>query len=566
MKKLWSFILAALFLLCMGCAPQKESSSGELEITPNVPSGGDEGEEKPTVPPSGDGEEKPTEPEDTGNGVVVSQIKQKNGRYHISYLGQPYTLLGGQIRADGLTNRGTGDQTPPSGAPAALDYADVEPYIAAAKAFGLNTVEIPVEWHDIEPEKDRYDFTSLDAYMAACNKHGIKMELLWFSTNMCGDTCSFQVPDYIYNDPQTYPRLLTRYGWWDWMYGYKVHLRLDSPALMEREAKACKAITDHIYEWNKANGKQYPVLGIQVQNETDGLLRWRSKPNQADLAARNNMTDAELWQMTLNALDNAGKAFKSGKYKVYTRANMTVSLGAGDFAESADPCSPKDVLALDGIDIVGDDPYTQDVDGIAAMVRSYMLEGNYPHAAENMGAYTAGAALMLSTVAAGGGYCLYDFATPEFFVWMNDHFQSTYQMDQGVLNPDLTEKAHSAEVSKMAKAITACSAPFAALPVQNMAAFGLKSRAGQTETSTLTVGGRQVTFTTDTGAKGFAFTDGETITLFATDNAQFTVAGIGKVGYAGRYNGEAFVRGDKVYPVLDTVTIDNRVVRFELSR
>lgn len=548
MRRKLGVLVGLTAMLLIGCNDPVDSSSSSFESSSLISSSSQSSVEEDT------------------NKMVTSVKTLENGRTYIDYLGKPFLIIGGQIRVDGLMNRGTGSHAPVPGSPAPLTASEIEPYIKEAKDFGLNTVGIPIDWRDIEPEYDVYNYEVLDTLMSLVNKYDMKMEILWFSTNMCGDTHSFHLPDYLY-DESTYPRLKSNYNYFSWMYGLVNHFRLDSEALMEREAKMLTNMMDHIYEWNLANGKKYPVIGVQVHNEADGLVRWRASAEQADLARLNNMSLVELWQMTLNALDNAGKAIKEGKYKVYTRVNMTVSYNMNDFPQ-AKGCSPLDVLRLEGIDIVGDDPYVESPVTIKDTINAYKKENNYPHIAENMGDYESTSALMLAAFANGGSYTIYDFATPHYFVYMNSYGGSSYRMDQGIVNYDFSYKPHSALTKTLINGVGAASYLFATSDLSKVAAFNISTlKAQDTLNETFNVNGINVTMKTTDGALGYVIIDGEYITLFSTSKAtfEFENATLERFCYNGYYDSLGnFTNVDKLYPVGNSfITSGGEVVRIK---
>ena len=135
---------------------------------------------------------------------IVSEIKTlENGKTYLEVDGNPFALRGGQLRVDGLLNR---DYEWYPNAMDPLTYDQIEEYFKQAKEFNLNTLELALDWKRIEIEKDVYDFTLVDKLLSMSNKYDLKCEFLWFSTNMCGDSHQFHIPDYIIYDQETYPR------------------------------------------------------------------------------------------------------------------------------------------------------------------------------------------------------------------------------------------------------------------------------------------------------------------------------------------------------------------------
>lgn len=457
------------------------------------------------------------EPEN-GDYLVSCIKKLSDDKTYLEVDGHPFAIRGGQVRIDGMLNR----LDSVVGAPLPLTMAELEEYFKAAKAINLNTLELSLDWRRIEPEKDVFDFTLVDNLLSLSNKYDLKCEFLWFSTNMCGDSHSFQLPDYIVNDTATYSRFETEKTYISTIYGEMFWLVINDPDLMERERIVLEKLMNHVYEWNLANGKKNPLIGIQVHNECDGLLRWRLE--QRELAMDGvPLTPEFLWNVTLESLDNAGKAIKSSKYKIYTRCNMTVTFGVNSFPQfSGKTFSPLDVLALEGIDIVGDDPYSTNPSMINKTIREYSVNGNYPHIAENMGDYESSPSLFLSAYQAGGSYMFYDLATPEYFVFVNGN--GSYHMDQGLLNPDLTYKAHTAETVKIISGISKMGSILPLVFSEDFAAFNIMSELPKTELEqTICTSSLKIKYKTNQGGIAFAIEHDEYVYLYSTAGCQMTI-------------------------------------------
>ena len=86
-----------------------------------------------------------------------------------------------------------------------------EKLVAQVAADGFNTVSVPVHWYEVEPKKDRFDWTILDSYLKLVNKYGLKMEMLWFGANSGGhvqwlgrpnkNAVHLRTPDYVLYSP-----------------------------------------------------------------------------------------------------------------------------------------------------------------------------------------------------------------------------------------------------------------------------------------------------------------------------------------------------------------------------
>ena len=477
------------------------------------------------------------------NTLVSTVRKLENGKTYLEVDGKPFTLRGAQVRIDGLLNRTSQniESHPP------LTETEIEKYFENAKKCHLNTLELSLDWARIEPTKDNFDFSLVDMLLRLSNKYDLKCEFLWFSTNMCGDSHEFQVPNYILDDDVTYPKLQSEYVRYSGIYGMYCNLILNNPNLMERERNVLNKLMDYIYNWNLDHDNKNPLIGIQVHNEADCLLRWRYDSHKFKIDGR-VATRKDLWDMTLESLDNAGKAIKNSKYQIYTRCNMCVTLGNKVFPQtSQEGYSPMDVYNLEGIDIVGDDPYSENPVAINDDVVSYSFDNNYPMICENMGNYSNSPALFLTAYQAGGCYMFYDLATPEYFVFING--TSSYQMDQGLLNPNFTYKAHSLKTISMIKGIESVESIIPTLDNNNFACFNvLNIEPVEQLVQTINTSNIEITYKTNNGGIAFAIEKDEYLYLYSTDDAIFNLENVSFVYKAdiGCFKGDEFEIEDSV--------------------
>ena len=482
--------------------------------------------------------------------TMVSCLKQtESGKVYLEVDGLPYSIVGAQLRVDGLLNRHYGFYPH---AEDALTYEEIEVYFKKAKECGINTLGLSIDWRRIEVSKDVYDFTLTDKLLEMANKYDLKCEFLWFSTNMCGDTHSFHIPDYIIDDSQTYQRYEANAYPESGMYGKYCWLVLNDPDLMEREALVLEKLMQHTYEWNLANGKKNPLIGMQIHNESDGLVRWRLTQKELKLNGV-SVTPEELWKVTLDALDNAGKTVKRANYKIYTRVNMTVTCGVGEFPQwMGKNLSPLDVIALEGIDMVGDDPYVEEPTIINNTIKEYAINGNYPHIAENMGNYASSPSMFLTTYQAGGSYIFYDFATPEYFVYMNTVNNSSYQMDQGLLNPDLTYKPHTQATLDIIKGIKSMGSILPLVDSSNFIAFNVLTKEPQQQlTQTICTENLRIKYETENGGLAFAVACEEYLYIYSTKDCKMTIENASFI-----YKGDIGYFEGLEYVILESETIN----------
>jgi len=172
----------------------------------------------------------------------MPRLVKKDGRYAFFVDGQPYLILGAQINNS-------------SSWPAVLP--EVWPAIEAMHA---NTVEAPVYWEQIEPQRDRFDFANVDELVKQARMHHVYLVLLWFGTWKNGRM--HYAPEWVKIDPVQYPRVINDRG-----------ERLDvlspnSDANLEADKEAFAALMQHL---KQIDGDEHTVIMMQVENESGTL-------------------------------------------------------------------------------------------------------------------------------------------------------------------------------------------------------------------------------------------------------------------------------------------------------
>lgn len=444
-----------------------------------------------------------------GEDVYVTSLKKNTfGETYLDYDGKPLQYDGVQIRTDAFMNTDKWNED------------DIEILFKTAKEAGFNIVEVPLEWADIEIEKDIFDFYYVFKVLEYARKYDLKIEFLWFGTNMCGDTHSYTVPDYILRDGKTYPKFdAPRTGeFWSY-YGIMWYLDFSNEQLLEREGNALDKILDYIYEYDSTHGAKKSVISFQVHNEADIFARWRiftTGKEVIDPKTGVKFDKKDAFKHVTDALDYLGKRIKSHKYKIITRTNIATGTKGdsdgeysgiydknGDIAEIRSFI--QDFYALEGIDMVGDDCYNatlKDVKGIEKMYRE-KLDGNFSHIAENDGNYANTSSLLLTSAVMKSGYLVYELATSPFFKKNN-----STDIDQGIykVNADktLTPKAHASSIKLTLEGLRACSSPLNLAKYGNVLGFNLNSDSPQTSlTQTIKSENVKVNFETTKGASGY---------------------------------------------------------------
>lgn len=480
----------------------------------------------------------------------VSQLNvTAGGKVYYEVDGKPFLFIGTEIRVDAFQNCET------------QSVESLEKYFRASADLGVTTVLIPIEWRRIEPVKDTYDFTDVGVLLGYAKKYGLKAEFLWFSTNMCGDSHSFHIPDYIWNDEVNYPKYQTTHkGWWWSYYGYMGLLWLSNPALLQRETKAVGELMNYVSTWDSQNGATHVLTGIQLYSEPDAFARWRLTLQNIKLPdGSRNITVQEAWDDLCTALDVVGRAFKESSYPVLTRTNLiqlqVPDCGWEDFAVR--------IFNLEGVDAVGNDSYTTDLNAtrksLLDLAGSAYGNSNFPHIAENKGSYANTPSLILLAVSMGGGYNIYDIATPKHFI---DHpgndpafaagidhgILTTYNYLQPDSATDLKDKPHTKETRVLLKGLKDAAYPLIMTNNSDIATFNIVTDLPQKDfEQTVSTGTVNFHFKTNQAGVGFGLKCKDDIVLFCTKKCSITLNNIlfTSVAY-GKYNNDGTFITDSV--------------------
>ncbi|MBF0648205.1 DUF4978 domain-containing protein [Dysgonomonas sp. GY75] len=252
-------------------------------------------------------------------------------KYVLRVDGKTFYMTSIQIRLDKLKGYlGWGDTA-------------LEAVVKQASDDGFNSVSIPICWRDVEPEKDKFDWTTLDKYMGWCKKYNLKMELLWFSWSSGGriqwltknnktSVKEIRVPDYVCSKEGTSEfKVVRNTDPWtlDW---YDENLR-------NRERYVVERIMEHLAEWNDRNEKTNTVIGIQLGNEPHG--------HEITISPTH----------IIEYFHHVGAAVKDSKYKVWTRVNC-VSWMTPNYIKANEKKRTNGGTNIDfvGIDVYGTTP------------------------------------------------------------------------------------------------------------------------------------------------------------------------------------------------------------------
>lgn len=237
---------------------------------------------------------------------VISYVDTSlNGsqKYVLRVDDKPFYMTNVQVRFDKLRYRWN------------WDIATCERLIKETAALGFNTLSIPIHWVEVEPAKDKFDWTTLDLYMGLAQKYNFRVEMLWFGQNSGGHVQwlkpdQLRTPDYVMHSPKAgdFQSFSTAGSSKETTSEFTIRrdisdytLDLNDKKLCAREAYVLGKVMEHIARWDAENGARHTLIGVQLNNEV------RSFPSST----------------IVEYMSELGRAVKESPYSVWTRMNCT---------------------------------------------------------------------------------------------------------------------------------------------------------------------------------------------------------------------------------------------------
>lgn len=160
-----------------------------------------------------------------------------NGRWSLQVDGKPYLVLGGQAH-----NSSTWAKTMPQ-------------LWDAVHSMSANTLEIPIYWEMIEPQKGQFDYSSIQMLLDQARQHNTRLILLWFATWKNGS--NHYMPEWMKRESKRFPNVTGKNG-----------KPIDSPSPHTEEAmKLDAAAFAKVMGYLKEKDPQHTVIMVQVENE-----------------------------------------------------------------------------------------------------------------------------------------------------------------------------------------------------------------------------------------------------------------------------------------------------------
>ena len=390
-----------------------------------------------------------------------------------------------------------------------------------AKELNVNCVQVPVTWKDCEPEEGIFDWTNLDWALEECRKYGLRLEIVWFGSNVCGAGWASMTPEWITNCPDRFEPIRMADGsavgtWYQHpMDGQKYTLCPENPELQSIERRVVTRMMTHLLETDQ----DATAIAFQAENEPS-LVQHNPKLNETDRChcARCNALfdafdgDATAFsrQRLALAIDRVASWVKASARPMLTRINFIPSYYMMDQdVETFRRFAPH-------VDLCGYDSYEVPPQWVFNINRRlYSVLGNTPHLSELGGDDPHCVNIILDLVAAGGCgaeiYQLCGYAPCE---------------DNWVITPEgIDAKPYTDEIRQTFGMLLKAMEKLAVLPNGREGALFFNGE-GFTQAiyeEQKVLHGWPLSYQTQAGGIGIAFRDGNDLVLMSSKSGMFTL-------------------------------------------
>ncbi|WP_071145138.1 GH35 family beta-galactosidase [Bacteroides ihuae] len=180
--------------------------------------------------------------DDLTNNLALPIIRETNGVKQLYVNNEPFLIIGAE-----LLN---------SSASSIEHMKDIWAHVCS---LNVNTVFLPINWQQFEPEEGVFDYSLIDSHIKSAHDNNLKLVILWFGSWKNGE--SHYTPNWVKTDMKRFPRMLYK----DKRISTTIS-NLNSNCL-NADLKAYKRLMERIAQVDKDG----TVLMVQIENEV-GLL------------------------------------------------------------------------------------------------------------------------------------------------------------------------------------------------------------------------------------------------------------------------------------------------------
>lgn len=441
---------------------------------------------------------------------VISEIRElQNGKKVLFVEDKPFHTYGIQLRLDRFRNN------------AHKENKDLKGLFKAAKELCVNTVQVVVTWKEVEPEEGTYDFSNLEFAVIQCEENNLKMEIVWFGSNVCGSGWDNFTPEWLINDRERFYLMVNQNGeelaanYIHPMDGRKHAFCVENDELLICEGR----VIDQMLKYLEGIDKSHTVIGYQVENEPS-IVQHNPEGNMTDrchCSKCNSLYESGKYSSPLDFskerlavyLNKVASYVKNSKLKIITRVNFICWYWDIDedvgFLRRYAPM----------VDFVGYDNYGSTLaKEYEILIDDLSREGNVPHISEASGDESNQRERIFSTISADAiGYEVYQLAP------------ATEKEDNCILNADLAYKDQRAEEIKRAFKLLGEAMPKLAVKKRgyDVIYFNTGYECQKCYQQSSEIMGRTIEYSTKDCGIGVTFEDNEWLVLISSNKGIFRV-------------------------------------------
>ncbi len=464
------------------------------------------------------------------NQIIPYQIEgtEEGKDYITDNNGLPLLLLASEIRFDVLTYA---DE---------LTIEQLENYFYLISETNLNTVEITLPWSMVEPKKDEYDFTVVDAFFDYAVAYDLYLNIQWYGSFVDGESRTVFLPDYITEDTKTYPLLADLYD-----FGIFGRVRINDwtdEDLLKREGMAVEAVLNRFAERSN-DTEQYPLVMFQPGQGLDRFPRWRISQYELEEDGL-PMTPGSAWEKVLVYIEFMADIIKTSDYVPLTRVEFTEQNAVVGYVY--------DVADLENVDIVSP-TYLHSISNVKSGVVNFYesFEGMPVYNAQNW-ANNINHRNLLAHISLGAiGYNVYPLSFARYYPEpQNGTLYDRYNPDGDNLENKFSERGTRAtDLKAIAKGLNAAYVEAARTPREQFLVFGMDNRLETNETQQVYSGdGLFVSADLPEDALAFVISNNDYVYIYSTlagtfifDRAVFVTASEGYFDETGEWNGDSML-------------------------